>query len=293
MIIVRYGEIGLKGKLRKKFEDILIANIRKVIKIESYEDEVEIRREWGRIYVLSSDERIAERIARVFGVASTSVAFDTSTDIEDIARKAAEVGEKVLNATKSFAVRARRTGSHPYTSIDVARIAGDAIRERTNAKVELDNPDIEIGIEVRENRAFVYTSLYRGFGGLPVGTQERVLSLISDARSFLSTWYALRRGCDVDLLLPDDFVGIYDELLPWACYRDIGIHRCESSDLKEMFRNVFSLGYKAIFCPITANEVEAYIYLLRERKMTVFTPLLCFDEGAIKRKIDELKSVFR
>lgn len=291
MIIVRYGEIGLKGRLRRKFEDLLISNIRRVLNFEGYE--AKITREWGRIYILSDDEKIAERVAKVFGVVSTSIATETSPDIEEIAHKAAEVGERTLDPSKSFAVRARRAGHHEFTSMDVARVAGAAIKERTGAKVDLTNPDVEIGIEVRESRALIYASVLKGFGGLPVGSQERVLSLVNDEKSFLSTWYALRRGCDVDLLVTEDLAHLREELLPWACYRDIGVKITEASDLKDMLNEAFSMEYKAIFCPITSEEVEEYVPLLRCRKMPVLMPLLPFDENTIERNIHELRTTFQ
>jgi thiamine biosynthesis protein ThiI len=286
MIIVRYGEIGLKGKLRKKFEDLLISNIRRVLSAEGYE--AEITREWGRIYILSNDERIAERVARVFGVVSTSMATETNPNMDEIVDKAVEVASKFVDSSKSFAVRARRAGHHPFTSMDVAREAGAAIKAKTKAKVDLTNPDVEIGIEVRESRALIYASVFKGFGGLPVGSQERVLSLISDEKSFLSTWYALRRGCDVDLLVTEDVLYVKEEILPWACYRDVGVQISESSDLKDMLVEAFSTSYPAVFCSITSDDIGDYIHLLRRRKMPVLMPLLSFDEGVIERKIHEL-----
>jgi len=292
MIIVRYGEIGLKGKLRRKFENLLINNIKNTLKNQGFK--VKISTEWGRIYIHSSDESIARISAGVFGVTSTSVAIETSAEIEDIKNKAVEIGERLIGSGKSFAVRARRTGKHDFTSMDVQRIVGAELKKKTGSKVNLSAPDVKIYIDVRDNRSFIYTSVIRGFGGLPVGSQERILSVINDEKSVLSSWYALRRGCEIDLLLSEGFEEFMEILLPWAGYREIEVIK-SCGDLRELLNEGFSMNYKGIYCSATIEEVEKIVSdsFLRKRKMPVYFPLMPFSNEDIERKIKIVRSYFK
>ncbi|HID43107.1 MAG TPA: hypothetical protein EYP30_04900 [Archaeoglobaceae archaeon] len=292
MIIIRYGEIGLKRKLRRKFENLLINNIKNTLKNQGFK--VKISTEWGRIYIHSSDESIARISAGVFGVTSTSVAIETSTEIEDIKNKAVEIGERLIGSGKSFAVRARRTGKHDFTSMDVQRIVGAELKKKTGSKVNLSAPDVKIYIEVRDNRSFIYTSFIRGFGGLPVGSQERVLSIVNDGKSILSSWYALRRGCEIDLLISGDYNEFREILFPWAGYRDIEVIK-SSGDLKKLLNDAFELDYRGVYCSASFEEINSLISdsLLRNRKMPVFFPLMPFNGGYIEEKIKIVRSYFK
>ncbi len=276
VVIVRYGEVALKGRLRKRFEDILVGNIRRVMKRERLTGKIE--REWGRIYIHPANKakKIAERVAKVFGVVSTSLATRCSADINEIAKLSVKVVEDM--DFNSFAVRARRAGEHNFTSMDVAREAGKAIKEITGAKVNLNNPDVEIYVEVRDENAYIYTEIFRGYGGLPVGTQDRVFAI-----GELAAWYALRRGCDVDV----DSQEVADAILPYACYRSVGVHSLQGRS-KEKLISAFELGYPAIFSPIMAHELPDYLEILKARKMPVFMPLLPFTHREVEEKRKEL-----
>ncbi|MEM4263078.1 MAG: THUMP domain-containing protein, partial [Thermoplasmata archaeon] len=117
------------------------------------------------------------------------------------------------------AVRARRTGSHPYSSMQLAAIVGEKILEASKGlelKVDLTHPDLEIFVEVRDNRAFVFSEIIPGPGGLPLRSQGRVLSIIEDKKSLLAAWLMMRRGCSTILLNQSDLSTRDIELLkPW------------------------------------------------------------------------------
>src|SRR3989304_6192118 len=73
----------------------------------------------------------------------------------------------------------RRSGTPPYTSQDIARLVGRRIQDvEPGARVDLDDPDVEIHIEVRENRSYLFTAISGGPGGLPMGSQGRVLAVV-------------------------------------------------------------------------------------------------------------------
>lgn len=292
MILVRYGEVGLKGKLRRTFEDLLVSNIERVLRAWGFREEVSA--EWGRIYVHSSDEKIAKIVAGVFGVISTSLAVETESEMRSIRTKALEIGDELIDRENSFAVRARRAGDHDFTSMDVQRFVGADLRSKTGARVDLSNPDVTIYIEVRESSSYIYTSITRGFGGLPVGSQEKVLSVINDKKSIASTWYALRRGCDSDLLLSEELsesADIKHVLLTWANYRDIRVLKGHG-DLKELLSHAFTTRYPAVYCSTNMNEIEDLLPFLRERRMPVLTPLLPFNGDEIEEKIEIIENYF-
>lgn len=292
MIIVRYGEIGLKGNLRKRFERILIKNIKNVLRVKGYN--VKISTEWGRIYIHSSDDNIARIISGVFGVTSTSIAEETTSEMGDIIEKSVRTGLEIIEPGKSFAVRARRTGTHDFTSMDIQRLVGKELKRKTGSEVNLKNPDVIVYIEVRENKSFIYTSIFKGFGGLPVGSQERVLSVVNDEKSILSSWYAMRRGCEIDLLVSENFDEFREILLPWSGYREIEVIESEG-DMKELLSEGFSMDYKGIYCSATIKEVEKIVSdsFLRRRKMPVYFPLMSLNNDDIERKIKIVRSYFR
>lgn len=192
MIIVRYGEIGTKSKrTRRGIEAVLIKNIKYVA------GRAKIRQEFGRIFVESDSRELAERIARVFGVVSTSVAVTTSSVMEDILREGTAYAKARIKKGDTFAVRARRTGEHPYSSQDVNAKLGAEIVKVTGAKVNLTKPDRTIHVEVRDGNAYIFDSIIKGVGGLPLGSQGKAVALISGGiDSPVAAWMMMKRGVE-------------------------------------------------------------------------------------------------
>lgn len=154
--------------------------------------------EGGRIYVHTSDERAPSTISRVFGVVSVSPAYSVSPRMADISKLAVDIA--MMRSPRSFAIRARRAGGE-MPSGRIAVDVGAAVQRATGADVDLDNPDLEIFIEARPDRALVFTEIVRGVGGLPLGSQSRMLALISGGiDSPVAAWLIMRRGCPVALL---------------------------------------------------------------------------------------------
>ncbi len=193
MIIVRYGEIGTKSKrTRKGIEAVLIKNIKHVIGQEN------IRQEFGRIFVESDSRDVAEKIAKVFGVVSTSVATKTSSEMGDILKEGKKLAKALLKRGDTFAVRARRTGGHPYGSQDVEAKLGAEIVRATGAKVNLTKPDKTVYVEVREGEAYIFDTIIKGVGGLPLGSQGRAVALISGGiDSPVAAWMMMKRGVEL------------------------------------------------------------------------------------------------
>ncbi|MCQ2056420.1 MAG: THUMP domain-containing protein [archaeon] len=114
--------------------------------------------------------------------------------------KAAEYSVGKISRNQSFAVRARRSGDHPYTSMDVGREAGSAIflqNEDKGVKVDLTNPDKIFYIEIRNNRAYIFDEYINCPGGLPLGCQGCIIAEVNNKRGFVSAWMMMKRGCRV------------------------------------------------------------------------------------------------
>ena len=198
VIIARYGEIGLKSpKIRSRFERKLVKNI-----MATFECEVE--RNQGRIYIFPQDfDEGIEKLNRVFGVVSYSPAISTDSTYEGIdetltAYTEELISEGILDEDTKFAIKCRRVGNHDYTSQEMAAHCGGVVRNVVLAPVDLTNPDLTIFVEIRENRAFIYHEKIRGPGGLPLGTQGRVVVLLSSGiDSPVAAYLMMKRGCEV------------------------------------------------------------------------------------------------
>ncbi len=198
LIIARYGEIGLKSpKIRSRFERKLVKNIKATF-------ECDVNRNQGRIYIFPRDfDEGIEKLNRVFGVVSYSPATSTNTDYADIdetlTRYASDlVDEGILDENTKFAIKCRRVGTHDFTSQEMAAHCGGVVRNVVMAPVDLTNPDLTIFVEIRENDAYIYHEKIRGPGGLPLGTQGKVIVLLSSGiDSPVAAYMMMKRGCEV------------------------------------------------------------------------------------------------
>jgi thiamine biosynthesis protein ThiI len=197
VILVRYGELSLKSTyVRKYFESILVRNIKKALTRENISHN--ITKERGRIYLSTTEiSKSIMVLSRIFGIVSFSPAVQTTSDMEDMSMLALQLAKNILTEEKSFAIRATRVGTHTFSSQQVAVHIGNDIVKATHAGVDLTNPDIELFIEIRDKKSFLFTEKINGVGGLPLGTQGRILVLVENTASLLAAWYLMRRGCNV------------------------------------------------------------------------------------------------
>ncbi|ABW00868.1 tRNA uracil 4-sulfurtransferase ThiI [Caldivirga maquilingensis] len=217
IVLVRYGEIGVKSnRVRVRLENLLTKNIQEALRrggVLNYS----ISKTRGRILINVPKENLintALMAARVFGVVSTSPAYSLNfSSINDIVIAAYELWRGKVNGRK-FAVRVSRTGNHPFTSIDVAKRVGAVLYPFSNG-VDLDNPEVELYVEIRDNYAFLFDEVIDGPGGLPLGSQGgKVLALVSGGfDSPVAYWLMSRRGALVDALFcslapPVDVIGL-------------------------------------------------------------------------------------
>ncbi len=210
-VIVRFGgELWLKkGWTRRRYVRLLLRNMKGTLKRcgVRYDEFVRLR---GRVVVRTeSAAEAASCLARVFGVSSVSPAFETSSELGDIVGKCVFLADRGLRDGETFAVECRRVGAHPYSSGDVCREAGQRILEVFGAdrglQVNLGSPDVRLGVEVRDERAYIYDEVVEGVGGFPLGAQGRVVGLLSGGvDSAVAVWLVMKRGAPVVLVYFDN-----------------------------------------------------------------------------------------
>jgi thiamine biosynthesis protein ThiI len=194
-VLIRYGEIGLKGNNRNFFEETLIANIRKALKgIET----AGVYKSGGRILIRAdkNKERIINRLTGVFGIVSMSPAIQLENGMEYFLEKCKQIIDNTTGV-KSFRVDCRRADKNfPITSPEVSRILGAQILEAyPDLRVDLHNPDLNLNLEIRVGQSLIYARTVPGPGGLPVGVSSKGLLLLSGGLdSPVAGWTAMKRG---------------------------------------------------------------------------------------------------
>lgn len=200
LIVIRYGEIALKGKNRWYFVKRLRKNVRDCLKKNDLTGEV--RSVGQRVYVRTDDvERAAEKLRDVFGVVSLSPAQEVAADIEAIKAEALREAQRAgLDEERSFRMQTRRADkSFPLISPEINRLVGAHVQKAMDAQVDLsDEADLTIGVEVRRDHALVFRQTVDGPGGLPLGTEGRAVALMSGGiDSPVAAWMIMKRGCGV------------------------------------------------------------------------------------------------
>ncbi|MBT9253246.1 MAG: tRNA 4-thiouridine(8) synthase ThiI [Brockia lithotrophica] len=203
-LLVRYGELALKGKNRRDFERVLHAHVRRALEGLA---PVRIRRTFGRMYIHGPEPVLVEaarRLERVFGIFSFSLARRAENDLEAIRAAAlavlrAEVARRP--GVRTFKVSARRTDPRfPLRVPELLPAIGGYLLPRSGGlRVDVNHPDLEIAVEIRPEGTYVYTARIPGPGGLPLGTNGKALLLLSGGiDSPVAGWYVMRRGVRIE-----------------------------------------------------------------------------------------------
>lgn len=199
-IVLRLGsDVTIKSdKVRAKFVGRLVCNLRAAF--QAHGIEARIDRQWSKLFVETDDPRAPDVLARVYGVCQLAVIEHECEATMPAIIRTAVAGYATLVAGKTFAIRARRIGTHTYTSMDVQVEVGSALHPFANG-VDLAHPEVEIGIEIREGQALLFSKQVRGPAGLPLGVSGKVLGLFSGGfDSAVAAWLLQKRGVEVELL---------------------------------------------------------------------------------------------
>lgn len=202
ILIVRCGEVALKGMNKPYFERMLVERIKKRLKSSDL-GTAEVKRHEGLIYVTFDKElehkTVAAEISKVFGVASISPAVEAESDLESIGEEAVSFVKSLIEekGIKTFKVEAKRADkSFPVKSPEIGRLIGAAILKGCKVlKVDVHEPDARIFVDVRHDKSYIYTDKIAGFGGLPLGTNGKGLILLSGGiDSPVAAWMMAKRG---------------------------------------------------------------------------------------------------
>ena len=184
MIIIRYSEIGLKGKNRRFFENKLIANIKLLI-------QKPVKNLRNRM-IIKTDEK--QDLSKIFGISSYSHADEIELDLEKINKKALSLAKN----SDSFRISCQRIDKNiKFSSMEIQQKVGEFIFENLNIEVKLKNPEINIQIELFNNHAYIFTEKIKGPGGLPVGVEGKVVALIENNNSIKAALAVMKRGCEI------------------------------------------------------------------------------------------------
>ena len=205
ILIVKYGEIGVKGKNRYLFENKLIKNIKNMLKPLG---EYNVYKEYGRIYVDVNDdnyEEVMEEVRKVFGIVGVCPGIKAEKDYNVLKATALKlIEQKIEEGAKTFKVESRRGDkSLPLTSQEMSIDIGGYILSNVKDRIKVDvrNPEVKVRCEYRELNTMVYTDSVPGYGGLPMGTAGKAMSLLSGGiDSPVATWMVAKRGMDIECI---------------------------------------------------------------------------------------------
>ncbi len=182
IVLIKLGEIALKGLNRFSFEDALKKNIKSALYGAGY---FKVSIAQSTIYVTPKSDvdmdDVCDRISRVFGIVSFSRACVCEKDIEDIFAKAPEYLADTLRYAKTFKVEAKRSDKKfPLTSPEISREVGGLLLEHfPHLTVDVHNPEVKVVVEIRDFGAYIHAGAEKGAGGIPVGTGGNAAILIS------------------------------------------------------------------------------------------------------------------
>lgn len=202
VILLKQGEIALKGLNRRAFEELLLKNIRRRLKSAG---DFNVSALQSTVYVEPKNEEAdldlaEERCAKVFGVVGCTRAGAAEKELSKICEKAADYLKDTLEAASTFKVECKRSDKKfPYKSPEISTEVGGYLLERfPHLRVDVHHPDVTVRVEVREACAFVHTDPKPGAGGIPVGSGGKAAILISGGLdSPVAAWQMAKRGVEL------------------------------------------------------------------------------------------------
>lgn len=180
---------------RRRFQGRLARNLKDALDTNSVK--YQLQPGWSRLFLESEDPRVPELLQKVFAVHSFSeVKAYPVTTLEDLASQGKTLYEQAVYG-KTYAVRARRTGEVPFSSMDIQVKLGAALNG--NATVNLSHPQVTVYVEVRDGQVYFFSDQQPGPGGLPLGVEGKAMALMSGGfDSAVAAWMMLKRGVALD-----------------------------------------------------------------------------------------------
>lgn len=261
VVVIHYHEIALKGNNRDFFENTLVDNLRKSL---VKEDCPRVEKRYGSVIIhLSSEaneERVRDRIKKVFGVANFSFGFASAVDFEVLKEDIWKV-LKDKKIPETFRVTAKRSNKNfPKNSQEISVDVGSFLFEKFEgkAKVDLKNYELNCFCEIGDRNSFFFFEKEKGYAGLPVGTAGNVLSLISSGfDSPIASWKMMRRGAKV--------VYLHFHSYPYTTKASI-------ENVKEIIRklNGYQFESKVYFVPFANIQKEISVKCASSQRVILY-----------------------
>ncbi|MCY0860488.1 MAG: tRNA 4-thiouridine(8) synthase ThiI [Sulfolobaceae archaeon] len=195
------SDVILKSaRSRARFQNILLKNVKNALQRRNIPYSGISYDEARLVIVTEKVEEVSQIMTRIFGIHGVTIAeMFTFTNVQDLVSKVTDIAREWVKG-KKFAVKARRSGIEGITSLDLAKLIGASLYSYSSG-VDLDNPDVEVHVEVRSNRAYVHKGFIKGAGGNPIGVEGKALVLFSGGiDSPVASVLAAKRGLKVDFL---------------------------------------------------------------------------------------------
>ena len=206
VILIKYGELTTKKGNRNYFVKTLTKNIENKLK----DFNVLIEKNLSRMYIhynVEDEEAIINKIHEIFGIHKYHIAYVTNSDLDSIKNELIKTVK--LQNFKTFKVETKRSDkSFPKTSMELSKIFGGIVlKNKDNIKVDVNNPDTIIHVEIRKDHTFIYYNSYNGLGGYPSGIQGKGLLMLSGGiDSPVAGFLAMKRGIKIE--------AVYFEAIP-------------------------------------------------------------------------------
>ncbi|MGC8725644.1 MAG: THUMP domain-containing protein [Thermoplasmata archaeon] len=273
MYLIRYsGEIALKSKpVRRELLKILEKNILNAFINKKIE--MKLSNDGAHFYLFSNKEEETKFILKhTFGISSFNPVVETSTEENEIISNTLSVAKGILKEGESFGLRVKKSGNKSYSSMDIAKKGGAMImKELKNIKVNLDNPDKEIHIEIRDKNSFIWHEKLEGPGGLPLGCEGYGLSIINNEESIVSAWLMMRRGVKTTVVTNKDFYSKSKMLENWQ--EDLQIYVEEKgNEINKALEIAQQKKLISISCHLELEELYKHTILFRE--YALFSPTI-------------------
>jgi len=282
-ILIRYGEIGLKAEYtRRQFTHYLKRNIQHAFSQENIHLKIALKR--GRIFLNTDEIRKSLKILKkIFGIVSFSPVWRSSSELSTLTEDVLQLLKDYLTEKNTFALRVRRSGVHSYSSQDAAVHIGQAVCDQFHSTVDLNRPDLELFIEIRDEQSFLFLEKINGVGGLPYGTQGTVCCIVKNQKDILASWSLMKRGCKVHFISFDETC--YDQikhfLNNWyidekpVLYSQKNQKNKNDFIRKELQRNHCLALCNGLTCPDEVTSMISEIKRLQEQySLPVLTPLI-------------------
>jgi len=201
LILVRFGELTIKGRNRGRFEEMLVKRIK--LALADYPG-LSYRKTFGRLYVQlngADHEAVARRLKDVFGIASFSRVARCGHDLQEIREQALQAVRQANPQPRTFKVSVKRAWKqYPHDSQEMNHLIGaHVLRQTPELKVDVRRPDLELRVDIQPDGTYVYAAVEQASGGFPLGMNGKAMLLLSGGiDSPVAGWMAMRKGLEIE-----------------------------------------------------------------------------------------------